>query len=127
MLPTLLPLLLPLLSLTTFTLATPDSDRPGPEAIVSVTAYDSPHSSGESTWTVPTTVSYMTGSDYTSMMMPTATGGASSPAGTETGGKSSASASTTAEPYHGAAYRGSVDVGMGAGMVLVAGGLALFL
>lgn len=111
--------------------------QPGPEVIgeasgtpvpapsvpaVSVTSYDSPHSSGDSTWTVPTTVSYHVGGNYTSMMDADATSSVKSTITAETEHHTSASSTAptgaqSAEPYAGSANRAMT----GAGMLFFAG------
>jgi hypothetical protein len=100
------------------------SDMPGSDVLaptlnpdshptVSVTSYMHPWSSGSSTWTVPTTVSYSTGEGWTSMV----TAGASSAAaksgesGSATGSETG-KPSVTGEPYKGGA-EGRVMGGMG--------------
>ena len=105
------------------------TDKPeGPH--ISITSYDSPWSSGDSTWTVKTAVSYETASNYTSMMTgkPTSASAAVlitasvSPSGHSSAASAATSGSQSAEPYHGAANK----VAGGAGALLFAG-LAYFL
>lgn len=91
------------------------------EGHISITSYDAPWSSGESTWTVPTTVSYETGSNYTSMLTgsgSTATGSTTMATSKAAGSETSAAAtgSQSVEPLTGVA----TEVGVGMGVLVMA-------